>query len=152
MKTDRTCNRCAATKQLPAFYQNGAGRYRPTCIACERKGTIADAAVQRQRALDMWHAGRTIAVIARTLCRSNSTIGRWLRKAGIQASNRGRPRSDHGRRGHPDGSAEIGFLSPGSPLYAVDHAILRGRMEAGMLGGKSRPTANPWPSASSLAL
>lgn len=104
----------------------------------------------RQRlAVEQRLAGTSIRAIAKRVGVRRETVSAWLRKAGIQTDMRRCRRETFQRRGDPAASQPIG--EPGGKWDEIDAAIMRARLEAGMIDGRRRVSVNPWPSASSLA-
>lgn len=145
--TEKACKQCGATKPLTSFYSNGKNRdRRPTCIACERK--TPDNSEDIRQAVAMWLGGKGVRKIAKHFGWSHNTLTYRLRKAGIDTASR-RPNS---RNTPLDTCANKPIGEAQSERWAkIDGAIMRARLEAGMIDGKRRIRANPWPTQSSLA-
>lgn len=116
----------------------------------ERAQRRAAAVKARARAIEMWHAGMRVRDIGKELHRADGTISYWLREARIDTMSRSRSAMAYASPAYREQVAEIGTLPDTSPLAEVDAAIMRSRLEAGIVDGRRRPSANPWPSCSSL--
>lgn len=148
MTEEKTCNICGEPKPLTSFYANGPGRIRPACIACERKIPEGHIETLRQEARALHQAGMSIKDIAEQMIRSRPTISKWLRQTGTQP--RRKLPADPSRKGDPDALAPIGATSDRAKWGAIDDAIIAARLQAGMLDGRRRSSAEPWAACSSL--
>lgn len=132
----RTCRMCRKAKFLTAFPSNGKGRRRLDCNQCLRKPGATSTPAERARCVALYkHQNIGVRRLAVMFGRTDSTISQWLKDANV-------PRRPY----------QNTQKSPANGALAeVDRAIMRARLEAGMIDGKRRIRANPWPTQSSLA-